>query len=233
MRLNIQFVLIISIIIIIIIIFMINSKKELFTNDNIINNEALTYFMKLCDNKEKAYFSTLNTSSNFTIENKKINQYIYDTIYPIGSFYVQYPDTLTSNKNTEFSLKKNPNTLFSGTKWVAQWNTESIFFRTEGVLSAENRTNGLQDYAIRNIKSTMSYVQADNGGQRDFANVGNPGEGVFGGKQNTLLIHSDGGWGWDKGHKLIFDTQFVLPNNTSETETRVKNRRMIIWKRTA
>ena len=233
MRLNIQFVLIISIIIIIIIIFMINSKKELFTNDNIINNEAFTYFMKLCDNKEKAYFSTLNTSSNFTIGDKQINLYIYDSIYPIGSFYVQYPDILTNNKNTEFSLKYNPNKLFSGTKWVAQWNTESIFFRTEGELAIEKRINGLQDWAMKNIKSSMSYVQADNSGLRDFAKVGNPGEGVFAGIQNTISIDADAGWGWDVGHRLIFDTNFVLPNNTSETETRVKNRRMIVWKRTA
>ncbi len=213
---------------------MINSKKELFTNDNIINNEAFTYFMKLCDNKEKAYFSTLNTSSNFTIGDKQINLYIYDSMYPIGSFYVQYPDILTNNKNTEFSSKYNPNTLFSGTKWVAQWNTESIFFRTEGELTTENRTTGLQGWAIKNIKSSMSYVQPDNGGQSsNWAKVADPGEGVFAGKPNTINMTSDSGFGWGLGHKLIFDTQFVLPNNTSETETRVKNRRMIVWKRTA
>src|SRR5690625_6930645 len=56
---------------------------------------------------------------------------------PIGFCYTQYPGTDT------------PSTLFGGT-WTLMFNTEGVFFRTEGQ-GASGFGGGVQGDAIRNI----------------------------------------------------------------------------------
>lgn len=68
-----------------------------------------------------------------------IKQESIDSAYPIGSTYVQYPDT-----DGNFDESKAPASLYPGTSWTLLFNSESVFFRTEGSSASESRTQGLQ-----------------------------------------------------------------------------------------
>ena len=142
---------------------------------------------------------------------------------PIGSTYIQFAED-----NGTFDASKSPEKLFGGT-WQLKYNTESVFFRTEGSLSEEGRSNGIQNYAIKNIVGSVP-----RGTDR----------GVFGPKSNivdktTLLGISGsydttwvtGGGSGNKVYYLDFDASRVV--NTSNNETRVKNRKIRIYKRIA
>jgi hypothetical protein len=76
---------------------------------------------------------------------------LYAPMYPVGAFYVQYPDADSNTLATALPDAKNPATLFGGT-WAAQWTgaNEGSFFCTEGTRTGDSdavtvdRTNGLQ-----------------------------------------------------------------------------------------
>jgi hypothetical protein len=68
---------------------------------------------------------------------------VIDILYPIGSFYTQYPDAESNDDAVEFPVGSRPQTLFGGT-WAEQWANESIFFRTRGTDSDSGRTDGKQ-----------------------------------------------------------------------------------------
>src|SRR5690606_15501489 len=74
---------------------------------------------------------------------------IRDAAHPVGSHYIQFAEA-----NGTFSAAKSPSTLFGGT-WTLKFNTESVFFRTEGALSAAERSGGVQGDAIRNITAQL------------------------------------------------------------------------------
>src|SRR5690625_3918959 len=69
---------------------------------------------------------------------------------PIGYVYTQYPGTET------------PSDLFGGT-WTLMFNTEGVFFRTEGQ-GASSFGGGVQGDAIRNITGRFSAYTHGNGG---------------------------------------------------------------------
>src|SRR5690625_7172247 len=64
---------------------------------------------------------------------------------PIGFCYTQYPGTDT------------PSTLFGGT-WTLMFNTEGVFFRTEGQ-GASSFGGGVQGDAIRNITGNTNVLR--------------------------------------------------------------------------
>ena len=75
---------------------------------------------------------------------QEMNERVYDdlnTIYPVGCFYTQYPDDESSTLSVAFPDKYSPSELFGGV-WEKQWDTENIFFRTEGA-NYQTRTTGL------------------------------------------------------------------------------------------
>ena len=74
------------------------------------------------------------------LDNKHF-QDIVNALYPVGSFYVQYPDAASNTDATAFPTASRPATLFGGT-WVEQFNTEGAVFQTAGYDGA-GRTNGL------------------------------------------------------------------------------------------
>jgi hypothetical protein len=214
----------------IIIIILIIANKKQKENFNILSSEVYNNIQNICNPNTTSYFASLNINETSKINNKNLNKYIYDIIYPIGSFYVQLPDKNTNNILELFPNSKSPNMLFPGTTWTLMWNTGSqagIFFRTEGALSDEIRIAGFQDFALKKIYGTMSWVQANR------YNAGDGNTGVFSTKPNTKDIRTDSLNSDDDGHRNLFDTRLVLPNNTSETEVRVKNRLVRIWKRTS
>ena len=70
---------------------------------------------------------------------------VIDTLYPIGSFYTQYPDADSNTLATAFPDAYRPADMFGGT-WVAQWDDEGIDFHTERTndTGLQARADGLQ-----------------------------------------------------------------------------------------
>ena len=216
---------IIIIFILILIIIFLNNRERFQT----LSSEVFNNIQVLCNKDGSSYFNNLDIGSSSQINNKNIYKYIIDYLYPIGSFYIQYPDSDTKDSKLIFPDSKSPNNLFQGTKWQKQWDNESIFFRTEGELSTlVSRNNGLQEYALKKIYGKMSWVQSDRW------NVDNK-TGVFGRNDVRLpSIVTEGGTGDDLGYRDYFAVDSVLDSkNISNDEVRVKNRLMIVWKRTA
>ena len=148
-------------------------------------------------------------------------------VYPVNSYYVQYPAANSSTDATEFPASERPASLFGGT-WAEQWSTESIYFRTRGTLSDTGRTDGKQLDQMQRItgesrwRSDSFGIAATTGEQ-----IGAFVDGTVG---NTVTGTSVA------GKSLKFDSAFSPDARTSSTtagETRVTNRRIKIWKRTA
>jgi hypothetical protein len=186
------------------------------------NSEGLNHILNICGDISGTIFNNLAVSKDFKIRGKDIKYYAANALYPIGSFYVQYPDKNTNDLNLAFPEKHSPAVLFGG-KWEEQWNGESIFFRTRGVglsYDNENRTKGLQDFAIKQIKGSTDETQMDRWG------ANNP-TGVFDTEYKT--VGSDSSTGTDWGIFNRFDNGFQ--SLVSDKELRARNRLCKVWKR--
>lgn len=137
-----------------------------------------------------------------------------DVLYPVGSFYVQYPDAGSNTDTTEFPSAKSPATLYGGT-WAEQWSTESVFFRTRGTLSDDSRVSGLQPHAFMKHQHRMSdyaiYYRIDSGSRGPAS----------GSTFNYTTLYTSG----------YYDDGAGTPKTGNET--RPENRRIKVWKRTA
>ena len=76
---------------------------------------------------------------------------ILNSRYMIPPYYTQYP-----LENGNFDANEEPSNWYKkmynvNTTWQIMFNTESVYFRTEGDLSSVDRVNGIQGDAIRNI----------------------------------------------------------------------------------
>src|SRR5690554_457379 len=87
----------------------------------------------------------IGTSADLQGSGKKVYHAgnILDVLHPVGSHYIQFAEA-----DGTFSSAKSPATLFGGT-WTLKFNTESVFFRTEGALAADGRVGGLQQDAFQ------------------------------------------------------------------------------------
>lgn len=138
---------------------------------------------------------------------------------PIGSHYVQFAES-----DGSFSSAKSPSTLFGGT-WTLKFNTESVFFRTEGTLAAADRSSGVQGDAIRNITGS-TYSSMGGSGAGIFAS----GTGAFvaASASSDPVVNTTGSGQCFRS--LAFNASRMVP--TAE-ENRVKNRLIRVWERTA
>jgi hypothetical protein len=162
--------------------------------------------------------------NNFTLYNKKIDDYLKDTIYPIGSYYTQYPSTDSNDSIIIFPKNETPEELFGGS-WLEVFNNESMYFRTEGELSNETRDiDGIQDYAMIHMRDFLPDMQVDYGSINTIFPTG-----VFTEYKKLDKIGTDGGSGSDKGVRFNFDSSKV--SKSSENESRVRNRLFKIWKK--
>lgn len=158
---------------------------------------------------------TAATSTNTTqiATTAFVRAQLLGAIYPIGCYYTQYPDASSNTDATEFPTAQRPETLFGGT-WVEQWSTESIYFRTRGTLSDSGRTSGKQEDAFQGhrmgpLSPATFYISSSSGGTG--------GSGPYGTSSTTGDPVTDGTNGTPR----------------TATETRVVNRRIKVWKRTA
>ena len=145
----------------------------------------------------------------FNINKKSFTDTIRDMVYPIGYQYTQYPNDTTG----VFDETETPLALFGG-DWEKQFETESVFFRTEGSLANESRSAGLQLDAMQLITGKFS------------PGMKHPNSsGVFTSSYDRSL-ESGSSIG---GFSISFNN--ARQARTSQTENRSRNRLMIIWKR--
>lgn len=71
---------------------------------------------------------------------KEIEKGVAGYTPPLGYFYVQFPES-----NGAYSSAKEPQALYPNTTWELRFNSEGVFFRTEGGNAANGRAaNGIQ-----------------------------------------------------------------------------------------
>ncbi|AEM20741.1 putative Hvp 101 VSH-1 tail protein [Brachyspira intermedia PWS/A] len=147
-----------------------------------------------------------------------IDKLILNKSCPIGSTYIQFAED-----DGTFDASKSPEKLFGGT-WQLKYNTESVFFRTEGSLSEEGRSNGIQQDAMQKLTGTIHTYNTQN------HKIIMDGTGCF-------SIESGGGYGSNSDTGLLQVSQGVKFDNSkrarTSTENRTKNRKIRIYKRIA
>jgi hypothetical protein len=220
-----KIIIIIFLIILILFLFFINNKKR----EHLVNNKNITPLIKRCTEiLNETVYSNINVMNKLSINDTEFTELVFNFAFPVGSFYVQFPvkdkniNEYSSIDEIAFPDEERPERLFGGS-WQEQWPKESIFFRTRGMLSNEDRDErGFQDYATRHLYGYMSQSQTD------YYNIGAGNTGVFSVKKLDE-IGTDGGGNKMHGLKYFFNLQAqILP---SDMENRVKNRRVKIWKR--
>ena len=199
----------IIILIILTLIFFIKKNNEHYSAESLIN-----IFAPCRDNRDggTVSFNNVNISGALKLGGtrvKNIQQYILDIIFPLDSFYVQYPHT-NSKDSDAFPPNMSPARLFGG-EWQEQWPEESIFFRTSGSLATENRVDGFQNYANKRMTGDTTYSQAD------YDQGGRGTSGIF----DSFIIE---GLGTDKGRgngpvtRAYFDISGFYNKNAPEKD---------------
>lgn len=214
-------IILVVVIILVIIILNLDSKKEHYVISPTLEVDKLNETVRqYYYNRENREIENINVSKDVELLNNTLYDELIQFKYPIGSFYVQYPD---KNENYDaqserlFPLDKSPGVLFGG-KWEDQWGNDGVFFRTGGTVSMENRSYGRQDWAVKNLYGLTSWAQANN------SSLGANLSGVF-----MSFDQKDGGCddgaAHDKGGSNVFDSL------GSNSETRVRNRLIKVWRR--
>jgi hypothetical protein len=209
---------ILIILILVIILFILNYKNH---NENFDVTELDKLLDCSTDNTNNIVFNTILTK-NITINGKALHTYLLDIAYPIGSFYVQFPDVSHNQVSQAFPDDKKPETLFGGV-WELMWEKDDVFFRTEGSNSKMQRDlSGIQPDAIIDLQGSTAWIQADRG------NAGRGSSGVF--TVSTAGVRTDKGKGGSTGSRNFFDLSALIQTGN---EVRVRNRIFRIWKRVA
>ena len=236
---------ILIIIIVIVIVILINNKNKtkdynesfsISNSDDIKNDNLINLINNCTDSNNQVMFKDVYIN-DMIIDNIKFNDYIFNISYPIGSTYVQFPVLsnaqvktsvdLNNEDKTAFPLIERPEILFGG-KWKELFNTESVYFRTQGLASDENRDNkGIQYWSLKRLTGKTNWIQTD------YSGKGLGAEGVFKSELSSGNIGTDENTGWAPGVRNLFDTSLILSENSSEKEVRVKNRLFKIWQRIA
>jgi hypothetical protein len=187
------------------------------------NSEGLNHILNICGDASGTIFNSVLVKKDINIRGKDIKYYAANVMYPIGSFYTQYPDKNSNNMQEAFPDTSSPTYLFGGL-WEEQWGNESLFFRTRGVGLPgvdENRKKGLQDYALFKIEGTGQ-------GAQTHRNTNVPSTGALAGT-NFYEVGTDDGRSGDWGVFNRFNNAFQ--SLVSANELRVRNRLCKVWKR--
>lgn len=139
-------------------------------------------------------------SEDDVMSQKAVTDALNTRVAPIGMCYVQYPGTDT------------PSTLFGGT-WTLMFNTEGVFFRTEGQ-GASSFGGGVQGDALQQHEHRVNESWAPT----DLDETG--GKYIVGADARGSLISQP------------VNTGGVYTGRTS-SETRPRNRTIRVWRKTA
>lgn len=155
----------------------------------------------------------------------KWRRFDFTTLYPVGSFYTQYPAEKTNDLTVAFPLYESPAALFGGT-WEEQFTSESIFFRTPG--NDGGRTDGLQD--SRNKTHDHRVYGTNSGSSSGYANS------LTGTGRNSSRVPYWHAYphGWGGGRLMATASTSEASTSTFDgSESRPGNRLIKIWKRVA
>jgi hypothetical protein len=157
-------IIVILIIIIINIYYKINNTNEHLYETTDKTTMGLNNFssnlINCANNIRTVKFTDIHTNKLY-IDNKTAREYLLDICFPIGSFYVQFPDISHNTIFLAFPINQTPGKLFGGS-WIEKFTDDNVFFRTMGGLSDENRDNmNTQDYALSRIYGKTAWGQAD------------------------------------------------------------------------
>lgn len=100
--------------------------------------------------------ANLVTQTNEALgENVQTALDILNSRYMIPPYYTQYP-----LENGNFDANEEPSNWYKKmynitTTWQIMFNTESVYFRTEGSKSSVSRSNGLQPYGMKNLTGSV------------------------------------------------------------------------------
>lgn len=148
---------------------------------------------------------------------------LINVVYPVGVFYVQYPNVDTTNEAIAFPSNQSPGSLFPGTTWQERF-TDGVFFRTKGGNAGESRgTNGIQDYGLKRLTGFTGWFQSD------YNDSNGRGDGVFNTAVTNKWGRTDSGFGNGAVIRSYFDSS--LQATPSSTEVRPANRLMKVWQR--
>lgn len=171
--------------------------------------------------------------SNYIWNSTKAAWEAYTEIFPIGAFFVQYPDAASDTDSIAFPVDKRPASLYGGT-WSEVFNTEGVFFRTGGdggrVDITGGRSNGLQ---LDQMQRITGYYAADRFLRRGLENEIK--EGALSGEENVTGEHPRAATGNQSG-ALIFnsaDSPDARASANTAGENRPTNRLIKVWKRIA
>ena len=209
---------ILIILILVIILFILNYKNH---NENFDVTELDELLDCSTDTTNNIVFNTVLTK-NITINGKELRTYLLDIAYPIGSFYVQFPDVSHNQVSQAFPNDISPQTLFGGV-WELMWERDDVFFRTEGYNSNTDRDlSGIQPDAMIYLQGSTSWIQTN------YGYDGQGSTGVF--TVLTAGVNTDQGNGSSTGSRNFFELSAGIQTGS---EVRVRNRIFRIWKRIA
>ena len=222
-----QYIVILLVVIILVIcIYHLNNKKEHYALSPTLDIEKIKETVRqYYYNKDNRQIENLNVNKDIELLNKTLSQWLIEFKYPIGSYYVQYPDinqNYSAQTETVFPLDKSPEQLFGGV-WDDQHFNQGVYYRTGGTLSQEGRTLGLQDWALKNMYGWTSWSQAN---YNDFKS---PYSGVFS-KIATGWGGTEENTGNDRGTYNKFSSDKAISDSYTG-EARVKNRLIRVWRR--
>ena len=237
--------LIILLILITIIIILTKSKKENF-NISKDNRIKLNNLIKDYNNNETVTtFNNIQVINKFMKNNVELKDIIINIKYPIGCYYIQYPENNTnlqadstnnvSDRDSALPPSKSPEVLFGG-KWQEKFIGESIFFRTGGDLSSDSRLNGIQTHAMKNLEGIIKVNKDAYGNDsRDIFNIEDDKEKITMLREDKVSTQSNKyGYGSYlipiiKVDEYLFEPSLQSP--VSNLELRVRNRIIKVWKR--
>lgn len=172
-------------------------------------------------NKIEIVHAITSTNYRVVIYKPTILSSVVELMYPIGAQYTQYASVASNDASVALPSTEAPAALFGGV-WEKLWDTESMAFRTEGTDADDGRTDGKQLDQMQGHWHKLynqSSVVADGGhtGIRNGSSTDATSETTANNDEYVRDAKSDG------------------TNGTPRTgsETRVTNRLMRIWRRTA
>jgi hypothetical protein len=173
----------------------------------------------------KGYVDSLKAQLDAEIASLKTRMTTAEKLYAVGSTYVQYPSGTTGTDATDFPTSERPATKFGGT-WSQVFNTEGVFFRTEGGQGGNLRTSGLQEDNIRKISGTFPIEKGNQVSNLNYITLPFYDNGNI---APTLQTHNST---LADSRNIGMDTS-KLGTNFNGTDTRPRNRYLKIWRRTA
>jgi hypothetical protein len=197
--------------------------KQRFPQENDKKAVNIEWVLKTFDWSATELANDINDTIGATLDSKadKADTYtkseVIDIIYPVGCYYTQFADTTGTFLDSE-----SPSTLFGGT-WSLQFNTDGVFFKTEGYDGTITRSNGIQTDAIRNITGTIAALRLGYGADGYVESTG----AFYGSNSGKTRPEYDENR-YD-ALKIHFDASRIVP---IDTYNHPRNRLIRVWKRT-